>query len=236
MGWTGEEGYFERRTPTSEHPLQYYVSEKRQQEFLRAETDDCAVQSVCDELKVEVSQQEVAAPGGKKILQVVYAIKGAGGSAGNQPYWKSIVVETPAGIYREIFLMRNEGGFWTWPPSVPSVASAGNTKVLSTNDATTSRDLWCTGEFWVFERSELTPIDFSAVSAAIEKAAPAGSAAITPMCAAVNLEKLEVRADIQNRNAECRACGMEGSIVVKFRLEGARAIPVSSTVLRDGKN
>ena len=57
MGWTGENGYFERRTPSSDHPLQYYLSAERQQEFLRAETDDCATKSVCDESKVEVSQR-----------------------------------------------------------------------------------------------------------------------------------------------------------------------------------
>ena len=47
----------ERRTPSSDHPLQCCLSAERQQEFLRAETDDCAPKSVCDESKVEVSQK-----------------------------------------------------------------------------------------------------------------------------------------------------------------------------------
>ncbi len=66
MGWTGTDGYFERRTPSGDHPLQYYLSTERQQEFLRAATDDCAVKSVCDEDKVESSQQEIGAPFGQK--------------------------------------------------------------------------------------------------------------------------------------------------------------------------
>jgi hypothetical protein len=241
MGWTGESGYFERRTPSSDHPLQYYVSAERRQEFLRAETDDCAIKPVCDELKVEVSQQEIGAPFGKKILQVLYVMKtpdARDGSANQspRPFWKSILAESLPGMYREIFLLRNEGAFWAWPPSTAVVTKAADTKTLFTNDSTSSRDMWCTGEFWVLEKSELTPVDFSAVSAAIDKAVPAGTSVITPMCAAVMLEKLEVRAAVQKSNTECRACGLEGSVVVKFKLEGSRVVPVSSRVLKDGQD
>jgi len=243
MGWTGESGYFERRTPSSDHPLQYYVSAERQQEFLRAETDDCAIKSLCDELKVEVSQQEIGEPFGKKIIQIVCALKTKAGDgnddSANQTvgsYWKSIIVETSPGMYREIFLLRNEGGFWAWPPSTAGVMTAGDTKVLFTKDSTSSRDMWCTGEFWVLQKSELTPVDFSAVTAAIDKAAPAGTAAKTPMCAAVTFEKLEVRTAVQKINPECRACGLEGSVILDFKLESSRAVPLSSTFLRDEKN
>ncbi len=235
MGWTGEQGYFEHRTPSSEHPLPYYLSEERQRQFLHAETDDCASQSLCDELHVGVSRQEIGAPGTNKIFQIVYAIKEPADGAGNQPYWKSIVVETSTGMYREIFLLRNEGAFWAWPASTAKVTHAGDTQVLFTNDATSSRDLWCTGEFWALEKSGPAVVDFSTVTAAMDKAAPAGSVVITPMCAAVVLEKLQVRADVQKRNA-CRTCGLEGSVVVNFKLQGARAVPVSSAFLRDGKN
>lgn len=243
MGWTGESGYFERRTPSGDHPLQYYVSAERGQEFLQAETDNCAIKSVCDELKVELSQEEIGASFGKRMLQIVYAMKtkadDAGERSANQtlrPYWKSIIVETLPGMYREIFLLRNEGAFWAWPPSTAGVTKAGDTKVLFTNDSTSSRDMWCTGESWVLQRSELTPVDFSAVSAAIDKAVPAGAGAITPLCAAVMFEKLEVRTDVQKSNPECRACGFEGSVIVKFKLAGSRAVPLSSTVLRGEKN
>ena len=243
MGWTGESGYFERRTPSSDHPLQYYVSAERQQEFLRAETDDCAIKSVCDELKVEVSQQEIGELFGKKIIQIICALKtkaeDANDSSADQTvrsYWKSIITETLPGMYREAFLLRNEGAFWAWPPSTAGVMTAGDTKVLFTKDSTSSRDMWCTGKFWVLQKSELTPVDFSAVTAAIDKAAPAGTGAITPMCAAVMFETLEVRAAVQKINPECRACGLEGSVFVKFKLEGARAVPVSSKFLRDEQN
>jgi hypothetical protein len=170
MGWTGEQGYFEHRTPTSDRPLQYYLSGQRKQEFLQAETDGCAVKSDCDEANVELSQGEVVAPSFPKILHVVYALK-TGSDAGSRPYWKSIITETAPGMYREIFLLRNEGGFWAWPPSTAGVLTAGDTKVLLTNDATTSRDMWCTGEFWVSQKSGLALVDFSPVQAAIDKTA-----------------------------------------------------------------
>jgi hypothetical protein len=234
MGWTDTHGYFERRTPNSEHPLQYYLSEARQQEFLHAETDDCAEPSLCNDLQVAVSSQEIGIPDGK-VFQIVFSIKTAADSAGNQPYWKSIVVASSPSMYREIFLLRNEGAFWTWPPSTASVTSAGETSVLFSNDRTSSRDLWCTGEFWALEKSGPVVVDFSPVTAAIEKAAPPGSVVITPLCAAVSLEKLQVRAAVQKRNA-CRTCGLEGSVVVNFKLQANRAVPVSSAFLKDGDN
>ena len=172
IGWTGEQGYFEHRTPTSDHPLQYYFSAQRKQEFLQAETDGCAVKSACDDTNVELSQGEIATPPFPKMLQIVYALKT---DTDNRPYWKSILAETAPGMYREIFLLKNEGGFWKWPPSRYGVMKAGDTNVLFTNDATTSRDMWCTGEFWVSRKSGPTVIDFLPVAAAMDKAAPANS-------------------------------------------------------------
>ena len=106
------------------------------------------------------------------MLQIVYALKT---DTDNRPYWKSILAETAPGMYREIFLLKNEGGFWKWPPSRYGVMKAGDTNVLFTNDATTSRDMWCTGEFWVSRKSGPTVIDFLPVAAAMDKAAPANS-------------------------------------------------------------
>ena len=230
MGWTGEQGYFEQRTPTGDHPLQYYFSAQRKREFLEAETDGCPVKSECNEMNVELSQQEIVAPSFPKMLQIVYALKT---DTDNRPYWKSIIAETSPGVYREIFLLRNEGGFWAWSPSTARVTKSSGTEVLSTNDTTTSRDMWCTGEFWVSQKSGPAVVDFSRVAAAMGKAAPAGSATIAPMCAAVSLEKLEARSEVRKKNPECSACGTEGSVTVKFKLEGAHAVPVSSTFVRD---
>ena len=41
MGWTGENGYFERQTPSAERAFSFYTSDERRQEFLRAEADYC---------------------------------------------------------------------------------------------------------------------------------------------------------------------------------------------------
>lgn len=239
MGWDGNSGYFEHQTSTSDHPLQYFLSVERQHEFLRAETDDCADPSMCREVALKASLTEIGAWSGKKVFQIVYSFtpktENADGNSGSppRPYWKAIIAETSLGQYREIFLLRNEGGFWTWPPSTAGVVNSGDSKILFTSDATTSRDLWCTGAFWVVQESRLAPVDFSAVTEALDKAVPAGASAITPMCAAVSLEKLEVRSVVKKSNAECRTCGMEGSVIVKFKLNGARAEPVSSRLAQD---
>lgn len=230
MGWTGEQGYFEHRVSIGDHPLRYYLSSQRKQEFLQAETDGCADKSVCDEKNAELSQQQINAPAFGKMLQIVYALKT---DTDNRPYWKSIVAETAHGQYREIFLLRNEGGFWKWPPSIAGVTKAGDAEVLFTNDTTTSRDMWCTGEFWVLQKSGLTVMDFSPVAAAMDKATPPGNSTIAPMCAAVSLEKLEARSTVQKNKPECRACGIAGSVIVKFKLEGSRAVPVSANFVRD---
>lgn len=230
LGWTGEKGYFERQTPGINRALRSYISDQRQQEFLRAETDNCADASACRELKVKVSREEVGSPSDKSIFQIVYTFAGAPGT--NQispPYWKSIVIETRPGIYRELLLLRNEGGFWRWPPGTADIENAGTTRLLVNRDQTTSRDMWCTGEFWVLGKSGATLADFSEVVAAIDKAVPSGTQNITPMCDAVDPGKLEVRGLVQKVSAECGACGFEGHVVVKFKFEGQRAVPVSAT-------
>lgn len=243
MGWTGERGYFEGTSKSSEEPLRYYLSANRTREFLRAATDNCAIASACNENDVQVSQEEIGAVFGKHIVQVVYARKtksdqegSISRDEGSRSYWKSILAETTPGIYREIFLLKGEGAFWSWPPSPPAIVSAGDTKVLFTSDQTTSREMWCTGAFWVLEKSGPTPADFSAVRRTIAKALPQGTDVITPMCAAVHLEKEEVQVDVQKASADCNACGFEGSVSVKFKFEGARAVPLSSSFRKDRGN
>ena len=108
MGWDGNSGYFEHRVSTSDHPLQYFLSVERQQEFLRAETDDCVDKAMCRDVTLEVSQTEIGALSGKKIVQIVYTFTAKPGNAdensgslAQRPYWKAIVAETsPGGIER----------------------------------------------------------------------------------------------------------------------------------------
>ena len=229
MGWTGEAGYFERRTPSGELKLLSYFSEQRREEFLRAETDNCADPSSCKGLKVKVSQDRLGAPLNRAIIQIVYTFAGETGAKQTaQPYWKSILIESGPGRYRELLLLKNEGGFWTWPPSTARILSAGTTKVLVTSDQTTSRDLYCTGQFWVLDKSGASIADFSGVLSAIQKALPTGTQNVTPMCDAVHLEALRVVADIQKVNPDSGNIGIEGHVVVKFRFDGARAVPVSA--------
>lgn len=228
MRWTGEDGYFERQTPSVDRAFSFYVSDQRQQEFLQAAADNCTDAS-CNGLKVKVSQEEVGSSFGKPVFQIVYTLAGAPGqNQPSQPYWKSLVIETQPGMYRELLLLKNDGAFWSGPPSTAKILNAGTANLLVTNDVTTSRDMWCTGEFWVLGKSGATLADLSEVEAAIRKAAPRGSQSVTPMCAAVDPAKSEVHADVQKVGPECGACGLTGHVVVKFRFEGQRAVPVST--------
>ena len=229
MGWTGENGFSSRQLPSVDRSLPSYTSGKRQ-EFLRAATDDCANADTCKELKVQFSQRALGSPFGKSILQIDYTFAGDPGPNQNSgSYWKSIVIETGPGMYRELFLLKNEGGFWLSPPTAASIVESGTTKLLVTNDLTTSRDMFCTGEFWVLKQSGAAVADFSEIEKAIAKAVPSGTQNVTPMCAAVDLRKLEVRGDVQKVPPKCRTCDVEGQVVVKFTFEGQRAVPLSAT-------
>ena len=241
MGWTGENGYFEHQTASSERPLKYYLSPERRQEFLRAETRNCALP--CDDSKVQISQKEIGAPFGKRIIQIVYAnnqsTENLDSTSSDKPavsYWKSIVAETRPGMFREILLLKNEGAFWQWPPSAADLVTDGDTEVLSTFVTTSSRDMWCTGEFWVLQKSGPKLADFSSVNKAIDKSLPAGDNPVTPKCAAISLQKLETRVDVQQKQPKCHACGYEGSVIVKFKFDGARAVPVSSEFVKDSED
>jgi hypothetical protein len=234
MGWTGDSGYFERQTPSTEQALGFYISDQRQQEFLQSQTDNCTDVSACKGMKVKVSQEELGSPFDKSIIQIVYTIAGLtlnDRMSQSQPYWKSIVIETRPGMYRELLLLKNEEGFWNGPPKTAEILNAGAAQLLVSNDSTTSRDMWCTGEFWVLGQSGATLADFSEVEKSIDKLVPKGAQAITPMCAAVNPRTLEVRSDIQKVNPECTACDVLGNVVVKFKFEGQRAVPVSANLL-----
>ena len=229
MGWTGENGYFERQTPSPERAFSFYTSDERQQEFLRAEAEYCNDTLGCSNRKVKVSREDLGSLSGKSILQIVYAVESQNNpTSQSQPYWKSIVIETRPGMYRELLLLKNEGEFWVGPPSAAEILDAGTTKLLVTKDKTTSRDMWCSGEFWVLGESGATLADFSEVAAAVHRAIPKGAQAITPMCAAVNPRAFEFRSDVQRVNRECAACGLEGHVFVKFKFEGLRTVPIST--------
>jgi hypothetical protein len=229
MGWTGENGYFERQSPSAERAFSFYTSGERQQEFLRAEADYCTDASACGKRKVKVSREDLGSLSDKSIFQIIYALESQNNPVSqHQPYWKSIVIETRPGMYRELLLLKNEGEFWVGPPSTAEILNAGTTKLLVTKDKTTSRDMWCSGEFWVLGEPGATLADFTEVTAAVHKAIPKGAQDITPMCAAVNLRAFEFRSDVQRVNPECAACGLEGHVVVKFKFEGQRAVPIST--------
>jgi hypothetical protein len=232
MGWSGENGYFERQSPSAERPFSFYTSDERQQEFLRAEADNCTDASACSKLTVKVSRADLGSIFDRSIFQIVYSLESQRNPV-SQSYWKSLVIETSHGMYRELLLLKNEGGFWVGPPSAAKILNAGTTKLLFTKDKTTSREMWCSGEFWVLGELGATLADFSQVTAAVRKAIPQGVQDISPMCAAVNPGAFEFRSEVQRVNPECAACGLEGHVVVKFKFQGHRAVPISTHFSND---
>jgi hypothetical protein len=232
MGWNGNDGYIENETPSISRPLDYYMSDQRRQEFL-SDDGGCASPSKCSDTKVKVSQTEIGSPFGKRTIQILYTMpddywKQLGTQPGAQSHWKSIVIETRPGSYRELLLLKSDAT-WLWPPVAPEIVTAGAATVLVDKDQTNSSEMGCTGEVWVLGKSGAVIADFSEVVAAVKKAVPSGDQNVSPLCSALDLGKSEFHGDVQETNPKCMACGGEGHVVVKFRLEGARAIAISAT-------
>jgi hypothetical protein len=237
MGWTGEEGYYEHQSPSVERPLSFYTSDQRQQEFLQAVVEQCLAEPACSKFKVKVSKEEIGSVSDKTILQLLYTVEPEKNPTSiTQPYWKSILIETHPGMYRELLLLRNEGEFWIDGPSNAEIVNAGATRLLVTKDKTNSRDIWCTGELWVLDNSGAMLADFSKVDAAVKKAIPRGTQDLTPTCAAVNPQTLELKSkEIRKINDTCRTCDPVGHLQVKFKFEAQQAIPVSVVFSKDAQ-
>lgn len=140
--------------------------------------------------------------------------------------WKSIIMESSANQYQELYLLIN-----TWdldqPLSKASMFTAGGAQILATVDYLPGNGAFCEDSYWAVGQDGPRLIDFSAVDNEIKRLTPPGALCRESRCWALFMEKLEVRAVIQEKDAPCTRCDL-GTAVVCFRMEGHRAIPVES--------
>ena len=202
---------------------------------------------------VETAEDVVGASFGKKIVQIVNMFRVKKNSVmqrlreewnaqqpGHQIDYgqvppvetKSIVMESSAGLYRELYFIVDDC-VYSRPLSKAHVLAAGAAHILATDDAVSGNGAYCTDGYWTLDPAGPWLLDFTAVDHAIQKLTPADATATQTRCWALSMEKLEVRSPVQRKDAECRACGWLGTAVVHFSIDGHRAVPVSSMFERE---
>lgn len=142
--------------------------------------------------------------------------------------WKSIVMQSSADTYKELYLLIDEGTY-VEPLSEARVITVGDARVLATNDPVSGNGGYCTEGYWVLEPEGPWLLNFAAVDEEIAKLIPPDATAVQTGCWALSMENAEVRTPIQLKNARCHACDYLGWVTVRFRLDGHRAVPLSSS-------
>lgn len=146
--------------------------------------------------------------------------------------WKSIVMQSSADTYKELYLLIAEGNY-VLPLSRARLLTVGNARILATTDPVSGNGGHCTEGYWVLEPEGPWLLDFTDVYQEIAKLTPPDATATQTGCWALSMEKAEVRSPIQLKNAECRVCGYVGTAVVHFKVEGHRVLPVSPSFAQD---
>lgn len=258
VDWTGENGIRETTSrPGSAHPLQFYLTPSAERDFDNSLCLGCDMYGhrlTVQDFTTETSQREIGKYRGKKIVEVVLSFRVAPamqeiyrkqaarehstGDVSPESYdkplaeWKSILIEASVGTYRELYFLVNTGS-WIRPLSVARVLSVGGAQVLVTFDPFNFQAGGCTDGYWILESAGPSLIDFSAVQKEVEKVIPRDAVAMETRCDALLMDKLLVTSPVQEKNNVCHSCGYLGTAEVHFRLDGNRAIPVSSLFVPD---
>jgi hypothetical protein len=143
--------------------------------------------------------------------------------------WKSIMMESSANSYRELYFIIDEPGTYVRPLEHARLIHAGGAQILATTDAVDGNGHQCTEGYWVLQPDGPWLLDFTPVRKEIAKISPPNAGAAQIGCWALNIEKLEVRTPVQDKSAECHACGWLGTAIVHFKIDGHSAVPVSSS-------
>ena len=260
--WTGEEGIQAISSESLPHSLQYYLTPSAERDptdslSLQCEVEPGGAKRKLSDFDMKTSQSLIGEASGRKIQQIVLtfnpgpAMKEASTAEAARQHpeqkqpaqpewappveWKSIVMESAPGEYRELYLLIDTG-VWERPLSTARLLRVGGAQVIDNLDPTTFRAGGCGEGHWVVQADGAVPIDFSAVENAMQKRAPSKVNPPQVACGAISIEKLEVTAWLQDKDATCNACGSFGTEVARFKLEGYRAVPVSVTLVPDKTN
>lgn len=254
VDWTGTRGIRERISRRdSAYPLQFYLTPSADRDFDNSLCLGCDMEGHrlgLQDFTIEISQRVIGQYRGRNIVQIVlsffvapsmqrrYRQEAAREHTSADAFpgsfekpvseWKSIVVESSAGKYRELYFLIDTGT-WIRPLSTAHVLTAGGIQVLVTVDPFNFRAGGCTDGYWVLEPAGPALIDFSEVQKEIEKVIPPDAAPSDTRCDALSMDKLLVSSPVRRKHAECQACDNFGTAVVHFRLDGNRALPVSSS-------
>ena len=159
---------------------------------------------------------------GFKIWDLIYS-----GTYKNLPVnWKSVLVQTGPDRYAEIYHLQASGLLNHLSPT--RIVHASAETILATGDPDGGNGGGCWEAYWWFDKSGPHQIDFSVLAPAIASRVPP-RARFSTSCSEVRLEDAEIESWVQDRNANCHACGLLGKVTAHFRLHGARVDPLNIT-------
>jgi len=211
----------------TEHSLSYFTDNP----FLRDEADDlCALCTAEGKAKsaqhysIRTVVKPVGVLAGCRIIDVLYYVGSRELNAElSDVKWKSILVQVGPDRFKEIFHL---SAFYTTASIEPSrIIQSGSEQVLATMDSDGGNGGGCWEGYWWFDKAGPHPLDFAGLSKAIWERVPKQTA-YQISCSSLNLETQEVKAAVQKIPATCHACDWIGSFTARFRLDGARAVPV----------
>jgi hypothetical protein len=196
---------------------------------------------------VEASQHPLGISFGRKIIEIVLSFRmgpelmkihaeeaaresGDPGRVYSYPdsyytpvaMWNSIIMESSANEYQELYLLVDVGVF-VRHLSYASLLTIEGSHILGIAEFLQGNGGVCWQRYWVLDRDGPWLIDFSAVDKEMEKMIPP-DATVVPSCPALANGELEMSNWIEEK---CPTCDGR-TAVVRFRLDGHRAIPVSS--------
>lgn len=258
LAWTGVDDPLRPITHGSPHPLQYYRRPSPERDPInslnlgeRVGTHQISLQDYV----VQTSQRPLGEPFGRKIIEIVLTLRHGsemqtmeaegseqGDSCKDVPspsveeprdvQWRSVVMESSPRAYLELYLLINNGMF-DRSQSKASVYSVEGSQILEVaaylNAQLTGNTDFCEGSYWILRNDGPQRIDLSAVENEVKRVIPQDATLIEPRCGAIDMKELELRSPVQRTNTECHACGFLGGVTVRFRLDGHRAIPGSSS-------
>ena len=248
IAWTGKGDPALPVTNDSPHPLRYYLTPSPERDPINSlnlgERVGAHKISLQDYV-VETAQCPVGEPFGRKIIEIVLTFrfrsemqeteaKGAeqGNSCKDTPpqssdkpasiQWRSVVMERSPGAYQELYLLIDVGAF-VRHLSYASLLAIEGAHILGTAEYYQGNGGMCGQRYWVLDRDGPWLIDFSAVDKEMKKLIPPNTT-VVPSCPSLANGEFEMSDWIKG---DCGACNL-GTAVVDFRLDGSRAIPVSS--------
>ena len=139
------------------------------------------------------------------------------------------MVEDSIEKYRELYFLIDTGT-WIEPLSTARMLRIGDAQVLETIDPFAFNAGGCTDGYWSLEASGPALIDFSAVQKQIQKVIPPDAVALEVRCDGLAMDKLLVSSPVLKKNASSSRDSL-GKVEVHFKLDGDRAIPVSSSFM-----